>query len=329
MKYYKIILLIFLFSCRLDNQKVQNSDYTLPNDKGINFHYTTHDECRTYYFFATDTTKPILSRIIGYDEKGNEKEVVYHFYESYVPATSIVFYDSSGRTSERYYRIDEKPGFGSLSKTLYEYGEGDRLIKSISFGFEKRIRKDVDKGLGRPGGCIITEEDYEKNKSWEISSVWIYKYDEAGKLIEKLAPIINSTQNRYTYKYDEKGRLSEERSLENERLIWIESYTYNDGGYEYTRTWYENGQRSKDYNGKFEPIDTIRHRIDKFGNETDEQTIEEGGRQISRHKKYYDDKNRIIRNEIYDENDKLLGFYIHKYDIKSNHVTKKFIVSNN
>ncbi len=99
------------------------------------------------------------------------------------------------------------------------------MIKSVGFDYQRRIKKGVDKGYGSAGGCIITEDDYEKTKSWKLETVWNYIYDKQGQLIEKISPVINSGQNRYLYKYDSVGRLSEEQSLEGKDPIWIEKYT--------------------------------------------------------------------------------------------------------
>jgi len=345
MKLYPVILFLLL-SCKFGQEKGQQysrtnsqqneliSYYPVPLNEEISIDYKVNPKSITYYFFNKDTLnglsdslKMISCRTIASDTNNTIDETIYNWYESIVPSTALSIYDHSGKILEYYYKNDEKTPSEGATKTTYYYDDQKRLTRTVSFDFEKRLRKDVDKGFGRAGGCIITEKDYEKYKSWEIFSVWNYKYDQSGKLVEKFAPIFNSTQNRYTYKYDEKGRLIEERSLENERLIWVESYVYYDLGHEFTRTWFENGQRRKDYDGKYHPIDTFRYKIDKFGNETDELVIEEGGRQVSRHKKYYDEKNRIIRNEIYDENDKLLGFYSHKYLDNGHPVSKKFYVS--
>jgi len=288
MKFFVAIFIIFLLSCKSGQQGSliddYSSDYPLPTEKEINVDYKVYVENIAYYFSSKDTLNPLSEfrnripcRTIGYDENEKAKEVKYNWYESIVPSTSLSIHDSSGNLIEYYYKNDDTTESERAIKTLYYYDKQNKLSKTISFDFEKRLRKDVDKGLGRPGGCIIYPEDYEKHKSWALSSVWDYKYDDSGRLVEKIAPICNSSQSRYTYKYDVKGRLIEERSLDNDRLIWIESYTYYDDGHEYTRTWYENGQRRKNYNGQFKPIDTFRYKTDKFGNETDEKTIEEGG----------------------------------------------------
>ncbi len=324
-----IFLFLILLGCQTNQQAVENADsnYELPTEKGISISYETNDVCSTYYFFATDTLNPIIARVLSNDQAGREKEVIYTSFESYVPATSLIFYDSLGKKSIEYYRIDEKDLRQTLTKTLYHYNEKAQLIQSVSFDFKRRIKKDVDKGLGRPGGCIITEDDYEKQKSWALVSIWNYKYNNLGQLIEKIAPILNSTQDHYLYSYDSSGRLKEERSLEGNRLIWIENYTYSQNGYEFTRIWFEeDGTRGKEWNELLTPIDTFRYKTDKFNNVTEELVIEEGGRQVSKDYKFYDIQNRLRRHEIYNDTAKLIGYYVYDYKSSLRPVRKTFTV---
>jgi hypothetical protein len=316
--------------CQTKQQPVsyENPRYMLPQDKEINISYEIYDVCSTYYFSGSDSLNPVIARLLSYDQAGREKEIVYTSFESHVPATSIVLYDSSGKKNVEYYRIDEEGLHQVLTKTLYYYNEKDQLIQSVSFDFKRRIKKEVDKGLGRSGGCIIVKDDYEKQKSWKLATIWNYKYDDEGRLIEKVAPVLNSTQDHYLYSYDANGRIIEERSLEGSRLIWIENYIYGQGGYEFTRTWFEkNGTRDKDWDGLLTPIDTFRFKTDKFNNVIEELVIEEGGRQVSKDNKYYDKQNRLLKHEIFDDNNKLLGYYDYRYVTAKKPIRMSFIVN--
>jgi hypothetical protein len=324
-----IFSFLTLLGCQTNQQAVKKADsyYELPKEKEISISYETKDVCSTYYFFAKDTLTPIIARVLSNDQAGHEKEVIYTSFESHVPATSLIFYDSLGKKSIEYYRIDEKGQHQTLTKTLHYYNEKAQLIQSISFDFKRRIKKDVDKGLGRPGGCIITEDDYEKQKSWALASVWNYKYDNLGRHIEKVAPVLNSTQDHYLYSYDSLGRLKEKRSLEANTIIWIENYAYHQNGYEFTRTWFEkDGTRGKEWNGSLTPVDTFRYKTDNFNNVTEELVIEEGGRQISKDYKFYDTQNRLRRHEIYNDTAKLIGYYVYDYIGNQRPVRKIFTV---
>jgi hypothetical protein len=318
-----------IIGCQTNQQNVsyQNIEYILPQDKEIGISYESYDVCSTYYFHANDNLNPIIARVLSHDQAGREKEVVYTSFESYVPATSLVLYDSSGKKYVDYYRIDEKGLRQTLTKTIYYYNKKDQLTQSVAFDFERRIKKGVDKGLGRPGGCIVVDDDYEKQKSWGLASVWNYKYDDQGRLIEKVAAVLNSTQDRYLYSYDAMGRIKEERSLEGHRLIWIENYTYGHHEYEFTRTWFEkDGSRGKEWNGLLTPVDTFRFKTDKFNNVTEELVIEEGGRQVNKDNKFYDAQNRLIKHEIYNDSAKLIGYYVYSYMSTKRPIQKNFTV---
>jgi len=325
-------IFFILIGCQTKQQTIsyENTTYMLPQEKEMNISYETFDVCSTYYFHSDDSLNPTIARLLSHDQAGREKEVVYSSFESYVPATSLVLYDSSGKKSVEYYRIDEQGQKQTLTKTLYYYNKKDQLTQLVAFDFERRIKKDVDKGLGRPGGCIIVEDDYEKQKSWGLASVWNYKYDDQGRLIEKVAPVLNSTQDHYLYSYDGMGRINEERSLEGNRLIWIESYTYGNHEYQFTRTWFEkDGSRGKEWNGLLTPVDTFRFKTDKFNNVTEELVIEEGGRQVNKDNKFYDNKNRLIKHEIYNDRAKLIGYYTYSYMNTKRPIRKNFTVDPN
>jgi YD repeat-containing protein len=302
----------------------------LPTEKEINIDYAVYDVCSSYYHFAKDTLRPVVGRVVGKDERGRAIEDIYRSYESYTPATSLSVFDSAGNMTIRYYRIDDDSPYPSLSKTHYFYNEKNLLIRSVTFDYERRLKKEADKGYGRPGGCIITEDDYEKHKSWAVSTIWNFKYDETGKLIEMIAPVINSSQNRYLYTYDAKGRLAEERSMDGNALIWVEHYNYTKGGYEFTRTWFDrDGSRRKEWNDSLQSVDTFRFKTDRFNNITEEGVIEEGGRYVSKDLKYYDSGNRIIRHEIYDDSSRLLGFYKYYYYTNKRPTKRNFFVPAN
>lgn len=326
-KYLLILFTYFFFSCKAPKQGVDVTNTNLPSDTAIDFQYEVYEYCNTYYQKKSEDSKPELVQTIGVDINGNEIEVVWRGFESYVDATTISFYDSAGRTKYEYYRQDEGSSRGGLDKIVYEYDEKGKVLKSITYDFQRRIRADVDKGYGRPGGCIVTEEDYEKKKTWAIETIWENRYDDSGNLVERYAPVINSTQNRYLSKYDSLNRLIEERSLENDRLVWIEKYTYYPQGYEYSRTWFEaDGSRGKNYKGEIEPIDIFKFRTDKNGNVTEEISTDETGRLSSRDRKYYDEKNRLIKHEIFNENNLLLGTYTYKYFEEGSSIKKRFSV---
>lgn len=327
MRLNTILSVLILLSCHTKRHAVKNEDnkYQLPQEEKISFSFEANDVCSTYCFLAKDTLTPILTSVRYNGSAGNEKNVVFTSFLGYVPATSLIFYDSIGNKKIEYYRIDKKDHHQKLIKTLYCYNENAQLIQSISFDYTRRIKKYNKKGHVISRGCSINDDDFEKQKSWALESVWNYKYNLQGQLVEKIAPILNSTQDHYLYSYDQKGRLKEVHSLNGNRLIWIENYTYHQNGYEFTRTWFEkDGTRAKSWDGKFDPIYTIRFKTDKFFNIIEESVYEEGVRIISRDVKHYDTQNRLSRHESYYDSANLNEYYIYNYINSQNPIRKIF-----
>lgn len=174
---------------------------------------------------------------------------------------------------------------GDSTKTVFTYDENGQLIKETHYLFSRRLRADVDKGFGRPGGCIIDAEDYEKERSWYIRSVIQYKYDSFGRKTEYYAPSIHwGSQNRYTWSYNDSGKIQEHRSFDDDELIWIEEFSYSDTHYRYTRTWY-------DYYG------TPKHLKEKSWEYTAQIT----------HTFTLDDQGRVIEDSTTNEKNEFLG----------------------
>jgi hypothetical protein len=142
---------------------------------------------------------------------------------------------------------------GDSTKGYFLHNAKGKLIKSRFFRYEKQLKPDVDKGLGRPGGCIVLPEDYEKNRVWhetggnanrynaagklieEISfsrskvlETHRWSYSKSGKLLEQSSFVDNETtpSSRTHYFYDEHGRVSKRVSYYNEELSATDNYSY-------------------------------------------------------------------------------------------------------
>ena len=87
------------------------------------------------------------------------------------------------------------------------------MIRSRFFRYEKRLKPTVDKGLGRPGGCIILPEDYEKNRVWQEKSTSVYRYNSAGKLVERLESHGSKLVEKQQWSYYKSGKLREKTSF--------------------------------------------------------------------------------------------------------------------
>ena len=294
---------------------------SLPREEYIKLEYEVYDQCSTFTHFAKDLSHPVLTRIVGYDEKGREKEVVYkNHYDSYVDATEVNVYGDNGKIKESYYRLDEKSYDGELRKMYFYYDKNDSLVKTVSFDFKKRIRADVDKGLGRPGGCIVTPEDYEKTKSWALANIWEHTYDEKGRKAAMREVLANGSQSSYQYKYDNEGRLLEEVKMDGGQLTCVENYIYGKNSRTFIRTW---GERFSDHT-----VDTFKFSLDKHGNDIEEWIVEQGGRKFNREKRFYDTDNRLTRRESYLDKDTLHSAYVYTYHKNPAPVRKTLLIDN-
>jgi hypothetical protein len=284
-----------------------------PSDTSVLLNYEVYGTCSTYYHSA-GKKRGQLARVIGYDKNGLEKKITYIDYESHVPATVVNIYDSSGLKKEEYY-LDEDLNikWTSLHKRLFEYGENGKVARIITFEFTRRMKKGIVRGLGTTGGCIVRPSDYEKKKTWALKFVWNHVYDKEGRLTDYARSYPeHGYQGRYLYKYDDRGRMTEESSLTEGHIFYLDKYKYDDSVYEHTLTTYErDGTIAKNSKG-LAKFTLHKCKVDRFNNLIEDRVINEDG-PAYRERYYYDEKNRIIRHEFYNSTDKLSWFYVHRY----------------
>ncbi|MDO7846917.1 hypothetical protein Q5H92_11155 [Hymenobacter sp. M29] len=141
---------------------------------------------------------------------------------------------------------------GDSLKSYSLYNDKGQLIKSRSFQYQKKLKPSVDKGLTRPGGCIILPEDYEKNRVWQEGVTSVNRYNAEGKRVEytsmqgstvldkrrwsyyksgKLREQSSSSDiaasiSRTCYFYDDRGRLSKQVSYRDEKVSATNNYSY-------------------------------------------------------------------------------------------------------
>ena len=199
----------------------------------LSFYGQTPKQCDVYQYEGTSTkSKKVLT--IKYNQKGQKISEQYkNFKEDEAVEMCDVkeTYIYQDTLLVKILALDED---NDSSKTINSYNDQGQLIKSENYDFKRRIKKGVDKGLGRPGGCIITEADYEKNKTWQVRSEINYKYDNNGnKILYDASKNHWDSQNNYTWKYDEKNRVTEHSSYNvsqkyKDQLYWTENYVYFD-----------------------------------------------------------------------------------------------------
>jgi hypothetical protein len=191
------------------------------------------------------------------------------------------------------------------------------LIKEEHFTFERRLRKDVDKGLGRPGGCSITKEDYEKERTWEQTSEMDYAYDNKGnKILYDATKLHFDDQNRYTWTYDTFGRILKYSSFDKNKLIWNEDYSYFTDSYKFTRTWYDSGgkpEHLKEKNWGYSAQCTYTFELDDKSRVVKETATTEKRETLYIETTFYNSEGQIERTVYYNNkgNPELTHIYIY------------------
>ncbi|WP_299681057.1 hypothetical protein [uncultured Dokdonia sp.] len=268
---------------------------------------------KVYQFEQNDSLNGHFSKIVRYNEDGlksYEELIDYkvsklssfsdyidnHFYSDTLLIKTQTTYNNSERKAE----------------TTFEYNSDSQLIKETVSSYERRLKKDLKKGI-EYGDCIIEEEDYEKNPSWEIETEKFFKYNLKGQLIETYAPEKSqSRQNRYLYRYNYDGLIEKVTSLENNEIIWEEfRENFKNGNYDYIRLW------SNDFTFKnvCRSVGAKRFKYDSRNNLIEKSRPDETGiRGIVKTRFYYDDNDVLIKQERYNSKDELEITHIYIYE---------------
>jgi len=292
---------------------------------------------RHIFIFSTLLIYSILngqnfSRCDIYQYKGTDSSQIY--------LSSKLFYNLDGRIAfkidnvclniicEEYYfykdsllikKISIDKNHDSL-QTFYTYNKKRQLIKSERFELINKLKEGVDKGYGRPGGCILTKDDYEEEKTWVKFTEIIYKYDHKGNKILEDATKSPSYRYKHAWKYDDKKRIVEHCSYnvdsKTRALYYLTKYDYNDSGYKYTRTGYDAEGKPRQFKTKpweYAPQVTNTFWVNRFGNIVKEIVSDEKGKIYSIYVTEYNTFNKISKRIIIGNENKLLLTEIFQY----------------
>jgi len=278
-------------------------------------HFT---KCKIYQFPGTDSLSQKLVSEEIYNDKGR---ITSYYYKGYKESSSV---SNTDVKNFDFYRdtllilstsIDEN---GDSGKTIYSYNASGQLIKEEFFRYEKRLRSDVDKGYGRPGGCIVTAADYEKERTWKQTSEINFSYDSRGnKILYDATKLHFTSQNKYTWTYDDSNRVVTYNSYDGDRLIWTEHYSYYQGGYKFTRTWYNADGSETQFNKEswdYWPQYTFTYQLNARGQITEERVTNEKGEAISSETKSYNANGKIARTTKFDSKGKPEITHIYVYE---------------
>jgi hypothetical protein len=266
------------------------------------------DDIQVFQYFDNDSLNGKITHSKKLDVNGN---VIAEYYKDYktdkgngrADVMEINEYNGKNQliTSTTYYETFQK---GEVQKMFYYYKDS-HLIRRESFEFKRRMKTSVDKGLGRPGGCIVTSDDYEKEGTWEATHIVLYEYNNYGRKTKSYSPIFQGYHNRFEYTYDHNGSLIEEKSMDESRLIYTIKYKYSDNQTSSKLKW------DKESWGGTTKIKTF----DNNGNLIKESTIQKNKEWIDIYK--YTIDNKLKRFVAYESNGEISLTHIYKYKTKS------------
>lgn len=177
---------------------------------------------------------------------------VYQYKDNKRADKTIVLtqtYNSAGKiVSEVYKGHGQDMHIGSIDATYTYFYNDTFLIKRICADYHGDSTKTFynynNKGQLESWEYYTDNEPYnwntDKPKHWEKKSEVFFTYDEYGrKTVYDATKLHYSSQNKYTWAYDNQGRLLSHKSYDTDELLSSEDYTYFDGGYSYTRIWYD------------------------------------------------------------------------------------------
>jgi hypothetical protein len=261
-------------------------------------------QCNVYQFPGTDSLK---KQVVLKETFNNFGKILSEVYSNYKEddatgtddAKYFYFYTDTLLTKRTCLQTKE----GDSTKALYYYNDKRQLIKQETFEFKRRIKNDLP-----PGKDILFDSDFEKKRTWEQTSAINFTYDDKGREIEFYAPEIHwDDQNRYIWKYDSIGRVIQHISYQDKREIWVEHYTYSDGGYEIYFSWSDNYATHKEI-----------YKLDSKGRVTEKiwkgRVKENGGEEIERTVTQYSSDGYILRTIVYNNDAKpeITHIYVYK-----------------
>ncbi|OAD40927.1 hypothetical protein [Polaribacter atrinae] len=201
--------------------------------------------CEVYQYENIDSLNQKLVKNISYNKNGQILTEESNGFKTskYIGGSKFknnYFYSDSLLTKV----ITSYPNDDSF-KSINKYSKTGILLSKENYDFKQRLKKSVDKGIGRPDGCTINSDDYEKEKSWQELSNVKYLYNKDGNKIKMITKINNGIFiNVYNWEYDNKNRISSHSFYEDdENLIWKDEYSYFNNGYKVINTWYNNYTR--------------------------------------------------------------------------------------
>lgn len=249
-------------------------------------------KCIVYQISGKNNTKKHIALIQTFNQKGLLTSEIYSNYkksssEGNIDGTYHYYYNGTFLPKHLFVALNM-----DTLKTLYSYNNLKQLIREEYFSCEKSLRKDVEKRMGQPAGCVVSGKDFEKHKTWLKINEVNYSYDENGRRIKK----VDELDYDCVWMYDTSGRNIQEKGYSFDRLEYVEDYKYFKGGYKNSRIFYDGNANpvTPIYSDIiFNPIFTSFFCVNTKGKIINEVIITEKGIKISDEKTYYDNAGKI------------------------------------
>jgi hypothetical protein len=305
---FNIILSVLIVGCSSSTKQEEQSEKPITNDDLLvvdtNNVFEHFEDVQVFQYFGNDSLNGKITHSRKLDANGN---VIAEYYKDYKTdkgngrADILEINEYNGKNqliiSTSYFETFQR---GEVTKSFYYYKD-TLVVRVESFEFKRRMRSDVDKGLGSPGGCIVTSEDYEKERTWKVSRIVLYEYDSNGRKTLSYSPIFNSSYNRFKYQYDTDGNLTVEKSLDESRHLYTTNYQY-----QLNQTISDLQWDNKDWGGT-KRIKTF----DNNGNLVKESTIQKNKEWIDIYK--YNIEGKLVRFIAYDNDGEINLTHIYVY----------------
>ena len=265
-------------------------------------------KCIVYQFSGSDSINKHIALVQTFNQVG---QIISETYSNYKKSSDqsntdgiYYYYYKDSLLTKRFFIADDN----DTGKVLYYYNTNKQCIREEYFSCERRLRKDVKKGLGQPGGCVVFEEDLDKNRTWIKSNDVTFLYDEKGRLLRK-----DDGQNYdRVWQYDSLNRITQEKGYSFNKMEYVEDYKYFNGGYKYSQISFDiDGNPTQPIYSDiiFNPIFTSTFHLNRDGKIIKEEITTEKGIIISDKKYYYDNNSRVV---------KTIHRYLDRHYIKAN-----------
>ena len=298
----RLIIIIFLIFISCSNKKKFEKPIRIsPSIVEFEKNKIPKITLKKYYFHGKDSSELNLQEITEFYSENQIATESHLLTSSETQKDWKSFYDYNNSLLVQKRTINVK---NDSTKVLYFYNSKNQLVKRKHFTFKKRLSPQFIEKSMNMSNCIITEKDYEKNRTWDKLSEIEFKYDSIGRKTEYYAPNLHwDSQNRYKWFYDKDGNIITEESWDNEELIWTENYSYGNNEYSYNRIWNDDIEYQKDL--KFIVFKNEKGEIIK------ELTLRNENIQNKRTFKYYDN-GMLKKKTVFGENNEPLITYIIK-----------------